>query len=47
MIGIIISLLAFGIAVKNNPGVNIQDVLDTTSQIQYILPQNLNQLLVG
>ncbi|WP_055447674.1 Pycsar system effector family protein [Lacinutrix mariniflava] len=34
MIGIIASLIAFGIAVKNNPGVNLDDVLDTSSQIQ-------------
>lgn len=33
MIGIIVSLIAFGVAVKQNPGVNIQDVLDSTSQI--------------
>jgi len=34
MIGIITSLIAFGIAVKNNPGTNIEDVLDTTSVIK-------------
>ncbi|UAB76063.1 MULTISPECIES: Pycsar system effector family protein [unclassified Mesoflavibacter] len=34
MIGIITSLIAFGIAVKNNPGTNIEDVLDTTSIIK-------------
>ncbi|HIC32298.1 MAG TPA: HD domain-containing protein, partial [Flavobacteriaceae bacterium] len=33
MIGIIVSLIAFGIAVKNNPGTDIEDVLDTTSVI--------------
>lgn len=41
MIGIIISLISFGIAVKNNPGVNLNDVLDTTSQIQTKLPNTL------
>ncbi|MGS2725335.1 Pycsar system effector family protein [Psychroserpens sp. BH13MA-6] len=34
MIGIIVSLIAFGIAVKNNPGADIQDVLDPNSQSQ-------------
>jgi len=34
MVGIIISLIAFGIAVKNNPGTDIEDVLDTTSIIE-------------
>lgn len=36
MIGIIVSLIAFGIAVKNNPGVNIQEVLDTEAQSHLI-----------
>jgi len=39
MVGIIVSLIAFGIAVKNNPGVNIEDVLETTSRSQ---PYNLD-----
>jgi hypothetical protein len=37
MIGIIVSLIAFGIAVKNNPGADIEDVLNTQSQV--IQPQ--------
>jgi HD superfamily phosphodiesterase len=32
MVGIIISLIAFGIAVKNNPGIDIQEVLDPESE---------------
>ncbi|WP_040280266.1 Pycsar system effector family protein [Psychroserpens damuponensis] len=36
MIGIIISLIAFGIAVKNNPGENIQEVFDQETQSHYI-----------
>ncbi|RAJ15130.1 Pycsar system effector family protein [Olleya aquimaris] len=38
MIGIIASLIAFGVAVKNNPGANIQDVLETT-EVQIITPK--------
>ena len=33
MIGIISSLIAFGIAVRNNPGVDIQDVLETEAHV--------------
>ncbi|MGB3606511.1 MAG: Pycsar system effector family protein [Psychroserpens sp.] len=40
MIGIIVSLIAFGIAVKNNPGVDIQDVLENDKQTQIIEPMN-------
>ncbi|MBC3845329.1 HD domain-containing protein [Winogradskyella echinorum] len=39
MIGIIISLISFGIAVKNNPGIEIQDVLPNTDQTSYNLEQ--------
>ncbi|WP_431133780.1 Pycsar system effector family protein [Psychroserpens mesophilus] len=37
MIGIIVSLIAFGIAVKNNPGIDIEDVIDTPSS--FIKPE--------
>lgn len=43
MIGIIASLIAFGIAVKNNPGVNLDDVLDTRSQIQSTQSNAINK----
>ena len=43
MIGIIASLIAFGIAVKNNPGVNLDDVLDTRSQIQSTQSNTINK----
>lgn len=43
MIGIIASLIAFGIAVKNNPGVNLDDVLDTSSQIQSTQSNAINK----
>ena len=33
MVGIITSLIAFAIAVKNNPAANIDDVLDPTTSI--------------
>ncbi len=46
MIGIIVSLIAFGVAVKNNPGVDLQDVLDSTSQIQSNLPNSYNNAFV-
>ena len=36
MVGIIISLIAFGIAVKNNPGIDIQEVLDPESEAHVI-----------
>lgn len=36
MIGIIVSLIAFGIAVKNNPGIDIQEVLDQDSETHII-----------
>ena len=39
MVGIIVSLIAFGIAVKNNPGTDIEDVLDTAS----VINTNLNK----
>ena len=32
MLGIIISLVSFAIAVKNNPNVNIEDVLPETNE---------------
>lgn len=35
MIGIIVSLISFGIAVKNNPGITIEDVIDTQSSLQH------------
>jgi len=38
MVGIIASLIAFGIAVKNNPGVDLDKVLDSTTLIQYSKP---------
>jgi predicted metal-dependent HD superfamily phosphohydrolase len=41
MIGIIVSLFSFGIAVKNNPGVNLNDVLDTQAQLE--TPKNLTK----
>ena len=47
MIGIIVSLLAFGIAVKNNPGVNIQDVLNTSTHIQSVLPNGFANTFVA
>ncbi len=34
MIGIIVSLIAFGIAVKNNPGANIEEVSETSEIIK-------------
>ncbi len=34
MIGIIVSLISFAIAIKNNPGVDIDDVIPETTQIQ-------------
>lgn len=47
MIGIIVSLIAFGIAVKNNPGVNIQDVLDSDPETHIIQQkEEKNNLLV-
>ncbi|WP_323787049.1 Pycsar system effector family protein [Psychroserpens sp.] len=36
MVGIIVSLIAFGIAVKNNPGIDIQEVLDPDSETHLI-----------
>lgn len=35
MIGIITSLISFGIAVKNNPGIDIEDVLPDTKETSY------------
>lgn len=46
MIGIIISLIAFGIAVKNNPGVNIQDVLDSNTQSEHKLQKIVTDAFV-
>lgn len=46
MIGIIVSLIAFGIAVKNNPGVDIQDVLDADPQTHLILKDDHKNLFV-
>ncbi|MBR9846346.1 MAG: HD domain-containing protein [Algicola sp.] len=43
MVGIIISLIAFGIAVKNNPGIDIQEVLDPESEAHYIKQKKDNQ----
>ena len=42
MIGIITSLIAFGIAVKNNPGIDIQEVLDPNSEAHLIIKQIKN-----
>ncbi|MFD2916535.1 Pycsar system effector family protein [Psychroserpens luteus] len=43
MIGIIVSLIAFGIAVKNNPGIDLQEVLDPESEVHIIKhPDNKN-----
>lgn len=43
MIGIITSLISFGIAVKNNPGIDIEDVLPDTKETSYNLGlQNIN-----
>ncbi|WP_204344015.1 Pycsar system effector family protein [Psychroserpens algicola] len=39
MVGIIVSLIAFGIAVKNNPGIDIQEVLDPENQSQLLKPE--------
>lgn len=39
MVGIIISLISFGIAVKNNPGIDIQEVLDPESEAHVIEPK--------
>ena len=44
MVGIIISLIAFGIAVKNNPGIDIQEVLDPESEAHFIKQNKDNQL---
>lgn len=41
MVGIIISLISFGIAVKNNPGIDIQEVLDPESEV-HLIQQNKN-----
>lgn len=44
MIGIIVSLIAFGVAVKNNPGIDIEDVLPDTNETTYIIDyQSLNE----
>lgn len=43
MVGIIISLIAFGIAVKNNPGIDIQEVLDPESEAHFIKQNKDNQ----
>jgi len=37
MVGIIVSLILFGIAVKNNPGIEIEDVLQNTIETSYDL----------
>lgn len=37
MVGIIVSLISFAIAVKNNPGIDIQEVLDPESEAHLIL----------
>jgi len=37
MVGIIVSLILFGIAVKNNPGIEIEDVLQNTIETTYDL----------
>ncbi|MDG5490294.1 Pycsar system effector family protein [Psychroserpens sp. SPM9] len=39
MIGIIVSLIAFGVAVKNNPGIDIQEVLDPETQSHLLKPE--------
>lgn len=39
MVGIIISLISFGIAVKNNPGISIEDVIETDSQSRILTPE--------
>ncbi|MCB0383376.1 MAG: HD domain-containing protein [Psychroserpens sp.] len=39
MIGIIISLISFGIAVKNNPSISIEDVIDTNSQTSNLIQE--------
>ncbi|MFD1017376.1 Pycsar system effector family protein [Winogradskyella rapida] len=43
MIGIIVSLISFAIAIKNNPGVDIDDVIPETTQIEQsnILENNM------
>lgn len=38
MIGIIVSLIAFGVAVKNNPGANLDTVLEPETQSHIIKP---------
>ncbi|WP_439901100.1 Pycsar system effector family protein [Winogradskyella luteola] len=40
MIGIIISLISFGIAVKNNPGIEIEDVLPKANTTSSIISKN-------
>jgi HD superfamily phosphodiesterase len=43
MIGIIVSLIAFGIAVKNNPGIEIEDVLPETNTTSHqIKPKKID-----
>ena len=43
MIGIIVSLISFGIAVKNNPGIKIEDVLpDTETTTSVIETETMN-----
>nr|WP_321221874.1 Pycsar system effector family protein [uncultured Psychroserpens sp.] len=42
MIGIIVSLIAFGIAVKSNPGMDIQEVLDPESEANIIIQDKVD-----
>jgi HD superfamily phosphodiesterase len=47
MIGIIVSLISFGIAVKNNPGIEIEDVLpDDTSTSSMIYQQKKKDYMI-
>src|SRR5690606_19074764 len=43
MIGIIISLISFGIAVYNNPGKNLQDVLEPENNSTSILSKEITE----
>ncbi|WP_435412429.1 Pycsar system effector family protein [Psychroserpens mesophilus] len=45
MVGIIVSLISFAIAVKNNPGIDIQEVLDPESEAHLILENTDNNKL--
>ena len=45
MVGIIVSLIAFGIAVKNNPGVDIDDMIPENQKTSMIINVDDNKVL--